>query len=323
MAEALLSWSGTASVVQRGELVDEVSVGFADGAGSEPCTASIRFQAGSISKHVLAVVVLALAQRNELQLDHPIGRLLEKTPAVWRAITLRQLLSHTSGLGHWGDIPGLPPVLSTPPDRAELVALIADAPIVRAPGAGWRYSGPGFLLAGLVVEAATGTAYGAVAADLVFTPAGMRSTTSGQFPIGRPDVAVGHHQGRRVQVHEAFAQIPGTGDLWTTTSDLIRFSQALRSGQVIDQSAAAQLWTPHTAVEPASGAGDQPFVAEEYGYGTFLGRIAGQDARFHPGDNPGYQSLLAYLPNRDLDLAVLGNEDEPGVSAALHHLTLD
>ena len=104
---------------------------------------------------------------------------------------------------------------------------------------------------------------------------------------------------------------------------LIRHSQALRSGQLISPSTAAQLWTPHTDLEPPSPrASDEPTVAEAYGYGTFLGRIAGQDAWFVPGDNPGYQSLLAYLPNRDLDLAVLGNEGAPGVSSARQHLTL-
>jgi hypothetical protein len=62
-------------------------------------------------------------------------------------------------------------------------------------------------------------------------------------------------------------------------------------------------------------------VNDAYGYGTFLGHVKGQPARSHPGDNPGYQSLLAYLPDNDLDLAVLSNEDTPSVSAALNSLT--
>ena len=84
-----------------------------------------RFQAGSISKQVMAVVVLELTRRQELQLDQPITRWLAHIPAHWQAVTLHQLLSHTSGLGHWGDVPGLPPVLEVPPGRNELVDLIA------------------------------------------------------------------------------------------------------------------------------------------------------------------------------------------------------
>jgi CubicO group peptidase (beta-lactamase class C family) len=272
----------------------------------------------------MAVVVLELTRRQELQLDQPITRWLAHIPAHWQAVTLHQLLSHTSGLGHWGDVPGLPPVLEVPPGRNELVDLIAAAPLVHPPGAGWRYSGPGFLVAGLVVEAVTGRTYGEVAVELVFGPAGMTSTTSGQYPVGSPDVAVGHHQGQPVQVQESFTQILGTGDLWTTTADLIRFSQALRSGALIGQLAAARLWTPHAELaRPAADGGEENSVAEAYGYGTFLGRVAGNQAWFVPGDNPGYQSLLAYLPDRNIDLVVLGNEDAPGVAAALRRLTLD
>ena len=140
--------------------------------------------------------------------------------------------------------------------------------------------------------------------------------------IGRPDVAVGHHKGQAVTVHPGFAQIPGTGDLWTTTADLVGFSQALRSGVVIVESTAAQLWSTHASLDPPSAdSAEALFVAQGYGYGTFLGRIGGQRARFHPGDNPGYQSLLAYLPERDLDLVALGNEDDPGVQAVVPRLT--
>lgn len=57
-----------------------------------------------------------------------------------------------------------------------------------------------------------------------------------------------------------------------------------------------------------------------YGYGTFLGRVLGHRARIHPGDNPGYQTLLAHLPDLDLDLAVLANEDTPSLHAALAEL---
>ena len=317
------AWSGTVRLVRRAELLAERSVGFCAGPGSEPCTPQTRFQAGSISKLVLAVVVLALTERGELQLNRPISRWLDDAPADWKPITMHQLLSHTSGLGHWGDIPGLPAMLSDPPGLDDLLAMLSDAPLMNPPGKVWRYSGPGFLVAALAVEAAAQTAYGALAADLVFRPAAMTSTTAGEFPIGRPHVASGHQHGHPIAVREGFTYLPGTGDMWTTTADLIRLNQALRSGQVIGTSTAEQLWTAHAEIA-AAGAdiGERPIVTEAYGYGTFLGRIAGQTARINPGDNPGYQSLLSYLPGRETDLAVLCNEDAPSVNAALHDLPL-
>lgn len=301
------------------DLIDERSVGFAAGPDGPLCSPAMRFQAGSISKLVLATAVLALVEHQQLRLQEPIVRWLGEMPSPWRSITLHQLLSHTSGLGHWGDIPGLPSLLATPPPRDHLVALITDAPLVDEPGTIWRYSGPGFVIAALVVEAATGTAYGNMVTDLVLRPAGLRETTSGEFPLGQPNVAIGHDRGRPVRVDPGFADVPGTGDLWSTTEDLIQLAQALRAGRVIEPAAAAQLWTSQARLGDSSDAASPVRVAA-YGYGTFLGRIHDQAARINPGDNPGYQSLLAYLPDLNLDLAVLCNEEAPSVNAALGEL---
>ncbi len=315
-------WSGTARVVRGREVLEERCVGPAAGPDGPPCGPATRYQAGSIGKLVLAAAVLRLVEQGELELGRPVTRWLATAPAAWRAITLHQLLSHTSGLGHWGDVPELgAALLSAPPPRDALVALVERAPLVHAPGTGWRYSGPGFLVAALVVEAATGRAYGDVAAELVLGPAGLTGTTSGRFPVGDADVAVGHRRGELIEVHEGFARLPGTGDLWTTVGDLVRLNQALRSGRVLRPEVASQLWTAHAELPRTPAAGDQPMVVEAYGYGTFLGRLAGRPARINPGDNPGYQSLLAYLPDRDVDLAVLANEDAPSVDTALRGLT--
>lgn len=313
------TWSGTAQVRRGNDLVEEVSAGFAAGPDGAPCSPGLRYQAGSISKLVVSAVVLSLAERGELSLHEPIGRWFGRTPRRWETITLHQLLSQTSGMGHWGDIPGLPATfLTAPPARDDLVTMIAETPLVHRPAESWRYSGPGFLVAALVVEAATGADYGDIAAELVFHRARLRATTSGQFPAGSAGVAFGHRHGDLIRVPEGFTQIPGTGDLWTTVDDLIALSQALRAGVVLRDTVAAQLWTPHVTIERSGEVG--PVVNDAYGYGTFLGHVKGQPARIHPGDNPGYQSLLAYLPNTGLDCVVLCNEDTPSVSAALNSL---
>ena len=174
-------------------------------------------------------MVLELAVRSELHLQAPITDWLDDAPAPWHRITLHQLLSHTSGLGHWGDIPGLPRLLEDPPSRADLVALIASETPLYPPGSGWRYCGPGFVVAALVIVA-TPRPYGDVAAELVFDPANLSATTSGAFPGSREDVAMGHQQGQRLPVHPGFADIPGTGGLRTTTDDLVRLNQAIRTG---------------------------------------------------------------------------------------------
>ncbi len=303
------------------DVVEERSVGLTGGSGSQPCSPRSRFQACSISKLVLSSVVLSLVESGALDLQRPITAWLEDLPSSWSSITLHHLLSNTSGLGHWGDIPGLPQLLTAPPPQEELLALIRR----RSPGRGSRRR--------LALQRARLPHRGAGRRSRdrsalrhdrrapVFTPAGMAATSSGAAPAD-PDVAVGHDHGRPWPLHPNFADITGSGDLWTTTGDLVRLGQVLRAGQLLATQSATQLWTGHTALPATSAANPEPVVVTGYGYGTFLGRVRGHQARINPGDMPGYQTLLAYLPDQELDLAVLCNEEAPSLNAALTELQL-
>nr|WP_240896639.1 beta-lactamase family protein [Kineococcus vitellinus] len=323
------SWSGTAVLTEHGRLVHEDSNGFADGAASTPCGPHLRFQASSISKQVLCVTALALQQRGQLQLDQPIPRWLPQLPRTLHDITLHHLLSHTSGIGHWAELPGpgpgpgpsrRTPHLVSPPAPGALQDLIAQAGLLTPAGTAWRYSGPGFFLAAQVLQAASGHRYRDLAADLVFGPAQMTSTTSGTFPLGQLDVAAGHRAGRRVPVDPGWTRLPGSGDLWTTAADLLRYSRALRSGQLLDAATAALLWSPHVPLPAPPTAEQGRATATAYGYGTFLGRVRERPAWFVPGDNPGYRSLLAHPIGSDSDLAILSNDEGPGIDAALERI---
>jgi CubicO group peptidase (beta-lactamase class C family) len=312
-------WSGTLRLARNRNVLVERCQGLARTRPRVAVRPSTRFQASSISKQFVAVAVLQLVDQHVLALHDPIERWLPDLPSTWRAFTLHQLLSQTSGLGHWRDIPGLH--MSSPPPRDELDALIVAAPLRHAPGTRWAYSGPGYLLAARVVEAVTHRPYGAVVQDTIFDEVGMPVTTSGRFPVGDSDVAEGHRHGDPVELHAVLTAMPGTGDVWTSATDLTAFAQALRTGELLSARALTAMRTPYAPIPENDSAPDDLVVPTAYGYGTFLGTVAGRPAYFHAGDNPGYKSLLAWLPDDDLDLAVLVNDDglplEPAIHAAL------
>ena len=320
-ADTAGAWSGTVLVLRGSSVVEDRSAGLTGGRDSQPCNAGSRFQGCSISKLVVSTVVLALVDSGVADLRTPVSTWLDELPRAWSRITLHQLLSNTSGLGHWGDVPGLPRLLTTPPPLDELLALIKAAPLTASPGSSWRYSGPGFLTAARVVEAVAGRPYRDIARDLVFAPAGMHATASGNPVSGETNLAVGHDHGRPSPLHPGFGPIVGSGDLWTTRDDLVRLARALRSGQLLSRWSTAQLWAPHAALPPTAS-GSSPVDVTGYGYGTFTGTVLGRPARINPGDGPGYQTLLAYLPDDELDLVVLCNEEAPSVHAALADLSL-
>ena len=219
--------SGVFQMNSHGRVAAEGAHGPADPTTNEPCTAATRFQAASISKQFVAAAIMLLRERGALSLDDPVHRWWPPAPDGWAGIRVRHLLDHTSGLPHWEGMGGLDtsdtPALDDLLDRATWVRLESR------PGERWRYSGPGYLVAAKVVEAASGSDYGPFVAENLFRPLGMTATTSGLFP--ESGHAQGIADGRPVGPSPGLTALPGTGDLWTTAGDLLRYADAVSTGR--------------------------------------------------------------------------------------------
>jgi CubicO group peptidase (beta-lactamase class C family) len=282
--------------------------------GGTPVRSTSRFQAGSISKTVLAITVLHLVERGVLDLAAPIGERAPTRPARKGRLTLHQLLTHTSGLGHWRDLPEVD--VADPPHRAELLRIVLDRPAPHPVGT-FSYSSFGYLLAAAVIEEATGRSYAAMATEAVLVPAGMTRSTSGIFPVGAPDCASGHHDGAPLVTSSAPTSIPGTGDLWTTVDDLIRLSRALHAGRLLRLEHVAVMMSALVPFPSETTVADDRISGVGYGYGTWIGAVEGEPAAIHPGDNVGYRSLLVHLLGRHDDIAILTNDDGPTLKVPL------
>ncbi|MFI6330690.1 serine hydrolase domain-containing protein [Micromonospora chersina] len=267
------------------------------GAGS-PCTPATRFQIASISKQMAAVAVLLLAERGALRLDDPINRWLPDPPAAWSGITPHHLLTHTSGLGHWEEYAMID--LAGPAEPDKLLAVFAGVPPLFAPGAGWHYSSPGYVLLARVVERASGRPYAEFLAEEVFAPLGMTGSFAGDA-AGRDDVATGHEGGRPVPSWDLDTVSMGAGDVWCTGADLLTWLDVPRRGRLLGPASVATMITTHA---PTGRPG------EAYGYGWFVGPLAGERAIHHSGDNGGYKAFAAWFPDSDRRLVVLTNQAE-------------
>ncbi len=135
----------------------------------------------------------------------------------------------------------------------------------------------------------------------------MTSTTSGILRVGE-GVASGFRDGEPTSPVAELTALAGTGDLWTTVGDLVRYAQAARSGELVSEQGWLTMSQPHMVLG-ARGSGQDPIEASAYGYGTYIGSISSQPAWFHSGDNPGFRSFLAWMPDADVTLAVLGNDE--------------
>jgi CubicO group peptidase (beta-lactamase class C family) len=264
------------------------------------CTPLTRFQIASVSKQFTAAVVLRLVERDALSLDDQVGRWIESCPPSWRDMTLHHLLTHTSGLGHWHDYPMIDPTWSLEP--AEMLQAFQRGPLFFAPGAGWRYSSPGYALLAHVVQRAADEPYPDVLMSEILAPLGMEQTFVGS-PAGRERVARGYgRDGRPVPSFELDGVNMGAGDVWSTTGDLLAWIDSLRAGRVLGEPYRTLMLT-----ERAPTGGDED--ASGYGYGWFTGSISGQPWFHHPGDQSGFGAFIACLPESDVRIVALNNSD--------------
>ncbi len=233
---------GVALVARGGEIIFERGYGFAD-YDAEPNTPDTLFEIASISKPFTATTVLRLCQDGVLELDGSIGQVLTGVPADKRGITIRHLLSHTSGLS--GSV-GLP--YNSNAVRAELIRLMLESEMAAVPGEQFAYCNSCFALLAAIVEEATGEQFEDVVRRLVFEPAGMQHTgfigderlrgmpVSSRISSSNPDATA-------VDWHWSWGY-RGMGGVVTTARDLVLFDQALRGGRLLAGATKTEMYQP-------------------------------------------------------------------------------
>jgi CubicO group peptidase (beta-lactamase class C family) len=274
--------------------------GTADAERDLPCTPETRFQIASVSKQFTAAAVMRLVQDGRAPLDAPLSRVMPDCPPRWRDITLHHLLTHTSGLGHWADVDVS--VMTGTPTPQEVLDALAARPLHDAPGASYLYSSPGYALLGQLVARLTGQSHASFLRERILAPVGMTSTTTGEDPDS--GWARGYRDGERIDV-SMYTPLTGCGDMWSTVDDLARWSAAFHGDRVVSAASRKLMCASHVP----NRSDDGPVAHDAYGYGLLTGRIAGEEAVYHPGENPGYRSLLAWFPRQGTTAVVLTNDE--------------
>lgn len=288
--------NGCSIVRRRGETLLIQSKGVADPMTGEAVSPATRFQIASISKGFTAAAVLRLVEEGRLSLDWTIERWFEHAPSVWSKITVHQLLTHTSGLGHWDDYKIDPAV---PIEAAAEIELFTSLHLF-PPGTGWAYSSPGYVLLAQIIEHASGRAYHDFLATEVIERAGLASSFAGNAN-GRPNVAKGLEGGEPVESFELDVVNAGAGDVWCTADDLVLWNERAATGRVLSPAATTLFMDGHAPVPESDRA---------YGYGWVVGPFEGRPAIFHQGGNRGFRAISLWFPDEQLSVVVLSNEGQ-------------
>jgi len=190
LANELWRFNGTVLVADRGEILLCRGYGFSNKDFGQPNTPQTRFFIGSITKQFTAAAILALRDDSVLNLDSPIIDYLPDYPPVpGRLITIRHLLTHTSGIPNYTDDPEIVLMRTEPLAPDDIIDLFRNRPLKFAPGTSFQYSNSGYILLGKIIEVASGQSYEAFLHRRILKPAGMLSTGYGRRESGIPDWA--------------------------------------------------------------------------------------------------------------------------------------
>jgi D-alanyl-D-alanine carboxypeptidase len=258
------------------------------------------FRIGSITKSFTAMAIMLLEEDGKLSVKDPITRFLPDFPSLDKPITLEHLLTHTSGLAVYTEMPELRQMAATA-TRADIINLIKNAPMASVPGQLFNYNNSGYYLLGAVVEKASGMPYADFLAKRIFSPLGMKDTAYEGQERGAKRIAGYRAQaGRYSPAPEMNTSIAfAAGALVSSADDLQRWQQAILTEKLLKPATWRRIFTP---VLLNSG------QATEYGYGWTIRKLRGQTMREHGGVISGFQAMSLLLPNEQLTLVFLTNQ---------------
>jgi D-alanyl-D-alanine carboxypeptidase len=276
--------------------------GKADLENDVPATAHTVYRIGSITKQFTASAVMQLVEQGKVRLDDSIGSYLPSLPTAWHAVTVRQLLNHTSGIPSYTDIG--PRWIrrwgeEMPPDT--LVALTASDTLWFKPGSSWRYDNSGYVVLGMLVSKVAERPWATDIIERFAKPLGLADTRNCDT---RPIIkhrAQGYEPGQGEWVNAqylAMSQPYAAGALCSSVGDLARWNRALGSGQVVKPESYAAMTTPEGAAAKA---------ALKYGFGLARDTIAGRTVISHGGGINGFITSNAWFPAERLSVTVLTN----------------
>lgn len=291
-------FSGEVAVARHGRIVFAHGYGLANRVWGRRVTLDTSFNLASMGKMFTGVAAAQLIQAGKLHFGDRIGRYLPRLPARLRAITLAQLLDHTSGLGDFFSDPGYESLLPKLKTLGAYLPLVQRERLQFRPGTRWSYSNSGFLLAGLAIEKVSGERYDRYLSRHVWKPAGMSHT--GCFERSHlPAFAAIGYDGRVANTQGLAPVGTSAGGCYSSARDLLAFARALESGRLVGR---ALVKTITTAKVPAPGGG------YGYGFGTRTGGTI-----WHNGGAPGAAGELDINPKLGIVAVIVGNVSPPHV----------
>jgi CubicO group peptidase (beta-lactamase class C family) len=282
------------AIVREGRIVKAQGYGFANLELKAHATTETAYEIGSNTKQFTAAAIMMLVEEGKVHLENAITKYFPEAPEAWHGITVRHLLSHTSGIQnhvaipHWLDVFRTNLAFETAPSCDELLEMFFKLPLEFRPGETWAYDNTGYYLLGIIIEKASGKPYWQFLDERIFKPLGMTATRSTDPRPIVPDRASGY-EWKNDRFENRPILLPAiafsAGSLLSTVEDMAKWDAALSSGKLLKKSGLDQMWTSSMTNDGA----DAPF---NYGFGWFIDSYHSHRLVQHSGGTPGFSSVI-------------------------------
>ncbi len=288
------------AVVRNAHVIKAKGYGFANIEAHSAATPRTVYEIGSMTKQFTATAVMMLVEEGKISLEDKLTKYFADAPDSWNRITVRHLLSHTSGIQNHVAVPNYLDIFKTSitskefPSRDELLREFYKLPIEFQPDETWAYDNTGYYLLGIIIEKAGGKPYWQFMDERIFKPLGMSATRNTDTRPIVPNRAAGYEW-----VKDSFENRPvlapfiafSAGSILSNVDDMAKWEAALYGEKLLKKSSLEQMWTPAKTRDGAISSFD-------YGFGWFIDSYHGHRFVQHSGGTPGFSSVIYRFMDR-------------------------
>lgn len=291
------------AVMQNGKVVKMQGYGLASLEHNVPVTNETVFEIGSVSKQLTAAAIMLLVEDGKVSLDEKISAYLPDTPDAWRDVTVRHLLTHSSGIKSYSSLDGF--ALLRRLKVGDFIKQLSPHPLEFAPGERNVYSNSGFNLLAFIIESRSGKPYIEFMRERIFRPLGMTKTDDRdpeyviQNRASGYEWRVNRYAGRNWDL----TNLMGAGSIVSTIGDMVKWNTGLNGDTFLKASSKAELWKQFVFTD------GKPSV---YGFGWRISEFRGHRLTGHTGQTAGFTAANYRYPDHRLAVIVLTNTGETG-----------
>lgn len=297
------------AIVKNGKITYTKGYGFSNIEHQVLVKPETIFQSGSVGKQFTATAIMMLVEEGKINLDDKIGKYLSEVPDGWKNITIRQMLSHTSGMTDYPDDFDFRRDYT----EDELLKRAKAVPTSFQPGEKWQYSNLAYVTLGILIHKVTGKFYGDFLQERIFKPLGMTTARI----ISEADIIPNRSAGYTLVKGELKNQewvspslnTTADGALYLNIYDMAKWDAALYGESLLKKTSLEQMWSP---VKLNNG------KFHPYGFGWALGEINKQRIIEHGGAWQGFKSFIARYPDSGLSVIVFANLTQTNPATLAH-----